>query len=35
MTEASKKTMVAISGISSCIKGKQKTSGGFIWKLTK
>lgn len=33
MQEAYRQTGIMESGISSCINGKQKTAGGFLWKL--
>ena len=32
LTDASKATEISYSGIAKCAKGKQKTSGGFVWR---
>ena len=31
MNEAEKKTKISAYNISGCVRGKQKTAGGFIW----
>ena len=35
LTEACKQTGVSVGNISSCVTGKTKTAGGFIWKNAK